>query len=126
MSCLALYAAVGIYDINPVPPPTVNYQGDGKKRRKRKNSTYELFDRLESTLRQVLHGDEPVVATAKAVVIDVEHGIEVALKQLTEAATGNADLSIRLAQIRTEVALFEAKIARDEEDEEDDAWIMMN
>ena len=106
-----------------VPPPTVLYQGDGKKRRRKKrNETQELFDAIENTLHEYIYGvPEETVAQ---VPVDVKHGIETALKQLTATAHGYSDLSLKVSQIRLEVAAYEKRLLNKLLDDDDDFMML--
>ncbi len=113
-----------------VPAPTVFYQGDGKKRRRRlkreRHIVYALFDNIEKTLREKVLGVEPSISpsttlhTEEAVKIDVSRGLDKAIDQLVLLAKEQRDLSSRLQIIKKEVKAYEAKRNRmlDEEDED--------
>lgn len=99
---------------------TIIYYGDGKKRKKHRNRTKELFDAIEQTINELVYGI-PIEQTTTAVAAKARN-IEVSLKQLTETAVGYADLSARVAKIRIEVAAYEARLI----DEDEDEFMMMH
>src|SRR2546422_224537 len=49
-----------------IPGPTVFYQGDGKKRKKRRYHTQELFDEIEASLRARIFGIAQAAQAATA------------------------------------------------------------
>lgn len=110
-----------------IPPAQIDYQGDGKrrKRKKRRYETQVLFESIEETIRRTVLGlpepTRPVPAEVAAQIpIDVSHGFEAALDQLTLLAEGAQDLSGRVAALRSAVQVYEAeRQKRLEQDEED-------
>lgn len=107
--------------------PITNYQVvDGKGKRKRRNKTNELFDSIEETLYRILHPEPEAIVkkVVKAPVYDVDE----ALRQLTLLSSGYTDLSAKVAQIRLDVAKYEAavnKAREDKLDEENDEFMML-
>lgn len=119
---------------NTTPGPTINYQGDGiTRRKKRRNRTYELFADIERTLRSEIYGKEipsvelgivATVGTANAAYEHVESSLDAALRELTRVSHGYADLSARVAEIRAEVATYEARSKR-EIDDDDEEFLLL-
>lgn len=117
---------------NIIPLPTVDYQGDGKKRRRRKDKTKALFDSIEASLRESIYGpDEEEPDTAVEAVPVAE-----SINRLETLSIGHADLAERLEVLRVELSAFKAseavraqilaerkRIADEEDDEE--AWLMV-
>ena len=108
----------------PIPPPTILYQGDGKrrKRKKRRYDTQELLKAMERTIYDTLHSTTqtpPAIIEVQSVpaTVDLSRGFEAALTELASQATEYRDLSIRIARLRLDVAAYEA-MKREEDDEE--------
>lgn len=81
----------------------------------RRNETDELLDRIQDTLAEAF-----VEVQKPKEGIDVQPGIDAALKQLLAQAEGYQDLSMRVAEIRAAVAEYERmklqqQIAEDDE-----------
>ena len=112
-------------DIPVIPPATINYQGDGKKRKKRKNETYELFAKIESTIRTSIAGPVTVEALAHPQIgepsVDLSLGYGHALDRLLETAGEYQELSRRVQRLQAEITAYEQRKQR-ERDEDDDEW----
>lgn len=117
---------------NIIPLPTVDYQGDGKKRRRRRDKTKALFDSIEASLRESIYGPDEEEPDTTVEAVPVAESIN----QLETLSIGHADLAERLAVLRAELSAFKAseavraqilaerkRIADEEDDEE--AWLMV-
>lgn len=99
----------GGYFGNVVPGPSVFYQpavGGTSRRKKRRNTSQELFDDIEATIRQVLHGPDttPVIIQAsKPVVVERTNQFESALRELDRLSKTSRDLAIRVARLRADI-----------------------
>lgn len=113
-----------------VAPPTINYQGDGKTRRKRRrNKTYELFDALEHTIRQAVTGDvapAPALHAVATPAVDLSHGYDAALDQLLATAGAYEDLSLRVVTLRADLQAYEADQRQRRIMEDEEEWLMMS
>lgn len=115
-------------DVVPVvPPATINYQDAGDGPKKKKNPTRstqdELFLAMEQTIRDTMAGTvAPAPARQAAPLVDLSHGLASALEQLLAAATDRHDLSLRVAQLRRDVAQYQQRLL----DADDDDFMMMN
>lgn len=114
-----------VFNTGTTVGPTVFYQGDGKKRKRRKKShdTDVLFADLEKSLRNMVFGVEPtpasvVAQSAPVVAVDHTQGIDRALDQLAVLAQEGQEYSTRLARLRQEISAYETFRAQAEEDDE--------
>jgi hypothetical protein len=109
----------------PVPPPTINYQGDGKKRKKRKPERYELFADIEHTVRTMLAG--PVVVDSAVLGVHAKpepiHDLGPSLTELVGLAKGHTDLQQRVSRLQAELDAYVAS-QRETEEDDDDMWTM--
>jgi hypothetical protein len=111
-----------------VAPPTINYQGDGKKRRKRRNRTAELFDALEQTLRAELAG--PVVADAEVYAVAalpaprLQHYAD-ELAALRRTLDAQDQLQARLVALQDTLADHAARQRAQQLLDDEDEWMMM-
>lgn len=125
-----------VHDVIPltdtvVPPATINYQGDGKKRKtkRKRNETYALFDEIESTIRTSIAG--PVTVEAEAhpqigePVVDLSLGYGHALDRLLETAGEYQELSRRVQRLQADITAYEHRKQR-ERDEDDDEWLYLS
>jgi hypothetical protein len=115
-----------------VSPGTINYQGDGKSNyRRRRNRTQELFDDIEATLRAKMRGDVEIpaigaIATDDAVVQKyADMPIKEAVRQLTIASKGYAELTNRLTVLKRELRQYEAEQRMRREIDDEEAFVMM-
>ena len=114
-----------------IPPATINYQGDGKKKRKkRRNLTYELFAAMERTIWTELTGPVVVEAPARsaqvvAPVVDLSKGYDAALDQLLATAGEYEDLSRRVGVLRTDISAYQTRQRQAIEEDDEDTWLLM-
>lgn len=113
--------------VPPVPPPTVNYQGEAGgssgPRKKRRNRTKELFDDIEATIRTLVHGPAPaapvILSTEQsAVVIDRRTEFVEALRHLDRLASDSRALSLRVQRLRLDMQ-------RTLDEDEDEAMMVL-
>jgi hypothetical protein len=111
-----------------VAPPTINYQGDGKKRRKRRDRQRELFDQLEQTLRAELAGTAvldaeiaPVAALSLPRIAQYRDELG-ALQQTLEV---NDQLRTRLLALQAMLADYAARQVEQQLRDDEDDWMMM-
>lgn len=116
----------------PVSPGTINYQGDGKGHyKKRRNRTQELFDDIEATLRAKMRGDVEIptigaMATENAAVQQyADMPIKEAVRQLTIASKGYAELTERLKLLKRELRQYETDQRMRREIDDEEAFMMM-
>jgi len=133
----SLYDLGWLHDVIPlidpviIPPATINYQGDGKKKRKkRRNLTYELFAAMERTIWTELTGPVVVEAPARsaqvvAPVVDLSKGYDAALDQLLATAGEYEDLSRRVGVLRTEISAYQTRQRQAIEEDDEDTWLLM-
>ena len=119
-------AGVGVV----VPPPTVNYQGDGdrKKHKKRRNRTYELFRDMECTIRTTMAGTVVVDAAYCPTVapsVDGPRTYDAALAELLATAGEYQDLSARVEVLRRDLAAYEAAQWQKMLEDDEDTWMLM-
>ncbi len=108
-----------------IPPATINYQGDGKKRKKRKHDLYDLFADIEHTVRTTLAG--PVVVESAAMGVHATHepihDLGPSLTELVALAKGHTDLQQRASRLQAELDAY-VRAQRDAEEDDDDMWMM--
>ena len=104
-----------------VPAATINYQGDGlsrKKRKKKRRQFDDLLAEIERSLHAVLAGPttEPLVVAELPILAE---GFEAALDRLLLLAEDRKDLSLRIDRLRLQVQLYEVqqRLSQDEEEE---------
>jgi hypothetical protein len=117
--------------VNPlppvVPPPTINYQGDGKKRRRKKKKFFDLFSEIEQTIRTTIAGPVSVEDLPRASVGSQPVPYESSeLDRLFAEAAEYEDLSIRVEHLRRDLSAYQALREQQMiEDDDDDMWILM-
>jgi hypothetical protein len=109
-----------------VAPATIYYQGDGKRKRKRRRKTYDLFNELERTLRATLAGEveAPEVHAVAAPVLDLSQGYGPALDQLLATAGEYEELSQRVTRLRADVATVERQRKQEWLQADDEEWLL--
>ena len=121
----------GVGGAPPIPPPTIDYQGDGKKRRRRRNRTQELFNDIEQTIHALIYGDAPVVPTVVTVgetdlILDPSQGFDAILDHLLRFSAEHQDLSTQVARLRREVEQYERRQEALLDSDDDDFILMMH
>lgn len=117
-----------------IPPGTINYQGDGYvRRKKRRNRTQELFDALEASIRcQVLGepmpsdvAEETTTLAAVPVSLTATH-YDAAVRHLIALASDHALLSARVVQLQYDLAAYERRVREQGERDDEDDWMMLS
>lgn len=115
-----------------IPKGFIDYQGDGKKRRRRKRKTDELFAELEASVRAMVVG-EPALApssVARHAVTTETPAYRDALARLADLATGYDDLDERVQRLQRDIAEYEERrndaIRLEEEDEEESIMLLLS
>lgn len=113
----------------PIPPGTINYQGDGytKKHRRRKRKIDELFAELEASIRAAILG-EPALAQATMARIDevaTPPSYQADLTRLIALASDYADLSARVHRLQSDIAAAHARQRTAQEQHDEDDVIML-
>jgi hypothetical protein len=122
---------VGWIYVNPlppvIPPPTINYQGDGKKRRRKKKKFFNLFSEIEHTIRTTIAGPVSIEDLPRASVASQPVPYEESeLDRLFAEAAEYEDLSIRVENLRRDLSAYKALREQQMiEDDDDDMWILM-
>lgn len=111
--------------------PTVFYQGDGKRRRRKKRQFDRLMAELEATLRGEVYG-YPIQAPTEVPhgtpppVLDLSRGVDSALDQLLKLAGEYQDLSAQVARVKQDVKAYDLRQAYERElDDEDELLLML-
>ena len=123
---LLLFVSVGA---PVVPGPTVDYQGDGKPRRRRnrrKHDTEILLADMERTIRELVEGPPVVAASEPDAIADSPVTILWSgLDDLRADAAQYVDLNGKLRTLEAALQAYEARQWQDFLDDDDEALLMM-
>ena len=117
-----------------ISPGTINYQGDGyKRKRKKRNRTQELFDALEASIRYIVLG-EPIpgeVADTPDALATVPVSLtasvyDPAIRHLIALASDQAVLSARVHRLQHDLAVYERHILDQRDRDDEDDWMMLS
>lgn len=121
---LTLFAFTG--DAPPIPPPTVYYQGDGKRARRKRRQTDALYTDLERTIRETLAGEPNVAAPLVAAPAQTVQSFDAALDALFENAQHYQDLSAKVAGLKRDLRAYELDQQRKRiEADDEETWLLM-
>lgn len=111
--------------VGGIAAATINYQGDGKQRRKRKHERYELFADIEQTVRTTLAGPVVVESAAMGSAAPHEpiHDLGPSLAELVALSQGHTDLQRRVTRLQADLHGY-LQAQRDADEDDDDMWMM--
>lgn len=105
-----------------IPPGTINYQGDGKTRKKRRNKTHELFNAIEASIRRTVLGEPlaiPVTAVQASAMPSVTPAqYQDAITQLIALAADHAYLSAKVDRLQHDLVAHAIRQHDDNAEEE--------